>query len=79
MTKTELRKFIKDKKAQLLLFADAQASGRFTREEQKEYEDAYRFINPKVNLCFTCGRSAQLMGKTLLNWEKNNQPKKRKK
>ena len=79
MTKTELRKFIKENRVQLERFAGAQASGRLTREEQKEYETAYRYIMPKANLCFTCGRSAQLMGRSLLRWEEDNQLKKRKK
>jgi hypothetical protein len=79
MNKTELRKFIKENRAQLERFAGAQASGRLTREEQRGYENAYRYINPKASLCFTCGRSAQLMGRSLLKWEEDNQPKKRKK
>lgn len=79
MNKTELRKFIKENRVQLERFASAQSSGRLTREQQKEYERAYNTIVPNAHLCFTCGRSAQLMGRSLLKWEENNQPKKRKK
>ena len=77
MTKTELKKFIKEKRVQLERFAGAQSSGRVTREEQKEYEAAYQYIIPKANLCFTCGRSAQLMGRALLRWEEENKAKRK--
>jgi len=78
MTKTELRKFIKENREQIERFASAQNSGRLSREQQKEYEGAYNTIVPNAHLCFTCGRSAQLMGRALLKWEEDNKPKRRK-
>ncbi len=78
MTKRELLKFIKEHKTQLERFAGAQSSGRLTREEQKQYQAAYHYVNSTATLCFTCGRSAQIMGKTLLRWAEDNKPKKKK-
>tara|TARA_R110001632_G_scaffold9350_12_gene35896 strand:+ start:1448 stop:1693 length:246 start_codon:yes stop_codon:yes gene_type:complete len=79
MTKVELRKFIKENEEQIKRFAANLNAGRLTRNEQKRYTEAFQYIVPKVNLCFTCGRSAQIMGVALLRWQEDNKPKKRKK
>ena len=72
MNKHELRKFVNENRVQLERFANAQNSGRLTRDEVKGYEAAYRYIMPNAHICFTCGRSAQLMGRALLKWEEKN-------
>ena len=78
MTKQQIRKFIKEKREELERMAESRFSGRITREEQKRYVEAYQAIGNKSSVCFTCGRSAQLMAAQLLRWNEENQPKKRK-
>lgn len=78
MTKQQIRKFIKEKREELERMAQNRFSGRITREEQQRYIEVYQAIGNKLNVCFTCGRSAQLMAAQLLRWNEDNQPKKRK-
>lgn len=75
MTEREALKFIYENREQLERFASNTNFGRVTREQIKNYEAAYRHIDIKAPLCFTCGRSAQLMGQTLLAWAKKKQPR----
>lgn len=78
MTKRDVIKFIKNNFDTLTRFSAATASGRLTRDQQKEYITAYRYIIPKADVCFTCGRSAQVMGRRMLSWYEDNKPKKKK-
>ena len=79
MTKQQIRKFIKEKREELERMAQNRFSGRITREEQQRYIEIYQAIGHKSStVCFTCGRSAQLMAAQLLRWNEDNQPKKRK-
>ena len=79
MTKTEARTFIKKNKEQIQLFAEQRNFGRLTRDEKKEYQEVYSFIEPKAHLCFTCGRSAQLMARRLLRYYEDTKPKRKSK
>lgn len=79
MRKREALKFIKENRAQLERFSDNLNAGRITREMQKAYAAVYEYIIPKAMLCFTCGRSAQIMGRALLHWAEENKPKRKKK
>ena len=79
MTKQQIRKFIKEKREELEQLAKNRFSGRITREEQQKYIEVYQAIGHKRwSVCFTCGRSAQLMAAQVLRWNEENQPKKRK-
>lgn len=79
MTKKEVVDFIKKNREQIERFAENRNFGRLTRAEQKGYVEAYQYIEPKATLCFTCGRSAQIMGRRMLQWFEDAKPKRRKK
>ena len=68
MDKNELLLFIKERLEQITKMSNGQFSGRITREEQKLYQEAWSYIDPKAKVCFTCGRTPQLMSLALLNF-----------
>ena len=67
MDKNEVLLFIAERLDQITMMEQGRYSGRITREEQKLYQDAGSYIDPKAKVCFTCGRSPQLMSAALLN------------
>ena len=79
MNKKEVLLFIKHRISTLEKLRARQFSGRLSREEQAEYLKAYRYIEPKATLCFTCGRSPELMANAMLRFYEENKPKRRKK
>jgi len=79
MTKKEVLHFIKENREQLERFAGNVNFGRMTRSEQKEYQAAYTYIQPKGSVCFTCGRSSQTMARIMLQWYEDAKPKRKKK
>ena len=79
MDKKAVLLFIKERIEALSRMKAAKFSGRITREEQKLYQDAWSYIDPKAKVCFTCGRSPQIMSVALLNYYETNKPKRRKK
>lgn len=79
MQKKEVLKFIKDRVEVLELLKARQFAGKFTRAEQAEYLAAYQYLEPKARLCFTCGRSPELMANAMLKFYEENKPKRRKK
>ena len=68
MDKNELLLFIKERLEQITKMSKGQFSGRITREEQTRYQEAWSYIDPKAKVCFTCGRTPQLMSLALLNY-----------
>ena len=68
MDKNELLLFISERLEQLTKMSNGQFSGRITREEQTKYQEAWSYIDPKAKVCFTCGRTPQLMSVALLNF-----------
>ena len=68
MDKNELLLFIKERLEQITKMSKGQFSGRITRDEQKLYQEAWSYIDPKAKVCFTCGRTPQLMSLALLNY-----------
>ena len=68
MDKNELLLFIKERLEQITKMSNGQFSGRITREEQTRYQEAWSYIDPKAKVCFTCGRTPQLMSLALLNY-----------
>ena len=68
MDKNEVLLFIAERLDQITMMEQGRYSGRITREEQKLYQDAWSYIDPKAKVCFTCGRSPQLMSAALLNF-----------
>ena len=68
MDKNELLLFIAERLEQIIKMSNGQFSGRITRDEQKLYQEAWSYIDPKAKVCFTCGRSPQLMSLALLNY-----------
>ena len=79
MDKKAVLLFIKERIEALGRMKAAKFSGRITREEQKLYQEAWSYIDPKAKVCFTCGRSPQIMSVALLNYYEANKPKRRKK
>ena len=79
MDKKAVLLFIKERIEALSRMKAAKFSGRITREEQKLYQDAWSYIDPKAKVCFTCGRSPQIMSVALLNYYETNKPNRRKK
>jgi hypothetical protein len=79
MDKNEVLLFIAERLNQIVMMERGQFSGRITREEQKLYQEAWSYIDPKAKVCFTCGRSPQIMSVALLNYYEANKPKRRKK
>jgi hypothetical protein len=78
MTKQQVLKFVKEHREQLERFKNNFAHGRISRAEQRAYLEAYQYVDPKAQLCFTCGRSAQIMANTMLDFYETAKPKKRK-
>lgn len=68
MDKNELLLFIKERMEQITKMSNGQFSGRITREEQTRYQEAWSYIDPKAKVCFTCGKTPQLMSVALLNY-----------
>lgn len=77
MDKNELLLFIAERLEQLTKMSNGHFSGRITREEQNLYQQAWSYIDPKAKVCFTCGRTPQLMSVALLNYYETNKPKTR--
>jgi len=68
MDKNEVLLFIAERLDQITMMEQGRYSGRITREEQRLYQEAWSYIDPKAKVCFTCGRSPQLMSAALLNF-----------
>ena len=68
MDKNEILLFIAERLDQITMMEQGRYSGRITREEQKLYQAAWSYIDPKAKVCFTCGRTPQLMSVALLNY-----------
>ena len=68
MDKNEVLLFIAERLDQITMMEQGRYSGRITREEQKLYQEAWSYIDPKAKVCFTCGRTPQLMSVALLNY-----------
>ena len=68
MDKNELLLFIAERLEQIIKMSNGQFSGRITREEQTKYQEAWSYIDPKAKVCFTCGKTPQLMSLALLNF-----------
>jgi hypothetical protein len=68
MDKNEVLLFIAERLETITMMGQGRYSGKITREEQKLYQDAWSYIDPKAKVCFTCGRSPQLMSVALLNF-----------
>jgi len=68
MDKNDILLFIAERLDQITMMGQGRYSGRITRDEQKLYQDAWSYIDPKAKVCFTCGRTPQLMSVALLNF-----------
>jgi hypothetical protein len=68
MDKNEVLLFIAERLETITMMAQGRYSGKITREEQKLYQEAWSYIDPKAKVCFTCGRSPQLMSAAILNF-----------
>jgi hypothetical protein len=68
MDKNDILLFIAERLETITMMAQGRYSGKITREEQKLYQDAWSYIDPKAKVCFTCGRTPQLMSAALLNF-----------
>ena len=68
MDKNEVLLFIAERIDQITMMEQGRFSGRITREEQTRYQEAWSYIDPKAKVCFTCGRTPQLMSLALLNY-----------
>jgi hypothetical protein len=68
MDKNDILLFIAERLETITMMAQGRYSGKITREEQKFYQEAWSYIDPKAKVCFTCGRSPQLMSAALLNF-----------
>jgi|TARA_R110000851_G_scaffold296025_2_gene451077 hypothetical protein len=79
MHKKDVLLFIKERHEALSKMKASQFAGRITREEQALYQEAWSYIDPKAKVCFSCGRSPQIMSVALLNYYEANKPKRRKK
>ena len=71
MNKAKALKFIKANVYVLEMLKAEQFAGRLTREEVAEYKEVYKFIDPKADVCFTCGRSPQVMASRMLTYKKD--------
>jgi len=78
MDKKKVLLFIKERHEALTKMKASQFAGRITREEQALYQQAWSYIDPKAKVCFSCGRSPQIMSVSLLNYYEANKPKTRK-
>jgi hypothetical protein len=79
MHKKDVLLFIKERIEALSKMKASQFAGRITREEQALYQEAWSYIDPKAKVCFSCGRSPQIMSVALLNYYEANKPKRMKK
>ena len=79
MHKKDVLLFIKERHEALSKMKASQFAGRITREEQALYQEAWSYIDPKAKVCFSCGRSPQIMSVALLKYYDANKPKRRKK
>ena len=68
MDKNDILLFIAERLETITMMAQGRYSGKITREEQKLYQEAWSYIDPKAKVCFTCGRTPQLMSVALLNF-----------
>jgi hypothetical protein len=68
MDKNDILLFIAERLETITMMAQGRYSGKITREEQKLYQEAWSYIDPKAKVCFTCGRSPQLMSAAILNF-----------
>jgi hypothetical protein len=75
MDKKEVLLFIKDNLYDIDRLAAGKFSGKITREKQADYKAAYKFIDPKGSVCFTCGRSPQIMAARFLSYKEQCQQK----
>ena len=75
MDKKEVLLFIKDNLYDIDRLAAGKFSGKITREKQAQYKSAYKFIAPKGSVCFTCGRSPQIMAARFLSYKEQCQQK----
>ena len=73
MDKNEVLLFIAERLDQITMMGQGRYSGRITRDEQKLYQEAWSYIDPKAKVCFTCERTPQLMSVALLNFYKCQQ------
>jgi hypothetical protein len=73
MDKNDILLFIAERLDQITMMGQGRYSGRITREEQKLYQEAWSYIDPKAKVCFTCGRTPQLMSVALLNFYQSQQ------
>jgi hypothetical protein len=79
MDKNEVLLFIAERLDNIIKLQAGEFAGRITREEQALYQQAWSYIDPKAKVCFSCGRSPQIMSVALLNYYEANKPKRRKK
>jgi hypothetical protein len=73
MDKNDILLFIAERLETITMMGQGRYSGKITREEQKLYQDAWSYMDPKAKVCFTCGRSPQLMSVALLNFYQSQQ------
>jgi hypothetical protein len=78
MDKNEVLLFIAERLDNIIKLQAGEFAGRITREEQALYQKAWSYIDPKAKVCFSCGRSPQVMSMSLLNFYLDYSPKIRK-
>ena len=78
MDKNEVLLFIAERLDNIVKLQAGEFAGRITREEQALYQQAWSYIDPKAKVCFSCGRSPQVMSMSLLNFYLDYSPKIRK-
>jgi hypothetical protein len=78
MDKNEVLLFIAERLDNIIKLQAGEFAGRVTREEQALYKQALSYIDPKAKVCFSCGRSPQVMSMSLLNFYLDYSPKTRK-
>lgn len=78
MDKKEVLLFIAERMDALLRMEQGQFAGKITREEQVLYQNAWSYIDPKANVCFSCGRTPEIMSREMLNFYLDFSPKTRK-
>ena len=78
MDKNDVLLFIAERLENIIKLQAGEFAGRITREEQALYQQAWSYIDPKAKVCFSCGRSPQIMSVALLNFYLDYSPKTRK-
>jgi hypothetical protein len=73
MDKNEVLLFIAERLDNIVKLQAGEFAGRITREEQALYQQAWSYIDPKAKVCFSCGRSPQVMSVALLNFYQSQQ------